>query len=281
MKSLMRNKIFILFFVSISTIQCQIESENGYDLGVLEPWLDKSIPYLEEIRLEIESQNPVSTTQKIIAVRKYVRESFVYAESGDEWFDEYAHNPVKVIETIYMWHQDPLNNPQAHLQCGPSSCAMASILYYMDLESRLVGILTDDFDYVASHACLEVFNQETNKWELHDAQYDIHFLDSIDRHLLYAPDLVFGNINSVIPTNNILEGWENVNQYGPAEKLRDHYYEILAYDITSKRCVVYIHVDRILLDKTFPENDEMNIVEFLNYAYLYPSIYYLSDGDIF
>ncbi len=280
-----KNKILILI-ITILVICCQV-SENEFktsdenNLWSYEIWLDKSIPYLREICHEIELQNPLSTTQKIIAARKYVRESYIFVEPGDEWFDNYAYNPAKVMETIYSWHQNPLTNAPARLQCQPASFAMASILYYMDLESRLAGFLTDDFDFVASHACLEVFNIETNKWELHDVQYDMHFLDSIDRHLLYAPDLVFGYMANIIPTNNILEGWENMSQYHPAEKLRDHYYEILAYRIPSTGYSVYINVDRISLDKTFPQNDEMKIVEFINYVYGYPSINYQSDGDIF
>ena len=239
-------------------------------------WKDKTIPYLPEIQEALLAQNPKNTHELIVLARKYVRAAFVM--KYDEWYHRYKYDTEKVVATIYLHHQDPEKNPPAHLDCQPCSRALASILHYLGLETRLIALLSDDYDYVASHACLEVYNPDSKTWELHDTGYDVHYVDREDGRVLSALDLLFGDLDQVVPTDDLKSGWDEKFAATPSI-LRDHYFEVVGYYYVTKRCFCLINTERIDTKKRFPKNDNANMVEFLNLVYGQPAIFGFSSGS--
>ncbi len=234
-------------------------------------WEDKSLPYLREICEDIDRRSEESGLDWIVCARKYVREAFRYADTR-------KYDTPGDLKAIYRYYNDP-EHPKARFDCQPACRALASILHYKGFRSRLIGFLTDDFDYVASHACLEVFNPKTGRWELHDVLYDLHFLDRQTGEVLAATDLVFGPMDRVVPTNGTVKGWKKAaGIYGNGIKLRDHYYEVLAYNHPTRKCFVLVNTSRVDLNKRFPGNDNQTMLEFINRVYVQPPILGLPDG---
>ena len=207
----------------------------------------------------------------IVAARKYVREAMIC--QCDEWCARNSGKMSAILPTLYRRHHQPATERPASLDCQPSCQAMGCILNSMEYQCRLVAFLTDDFDEVCSHACLEVYNPDTGDWELHDPLYDIHFIDKRTKKVLAAAAVAFGDFERVVPTNRAHVGWENVGQYGDAAFLRDHYYEMVAYNHASSNCLVVIDGDRASLARKFPKNSNKSLQEFLDGVYHHPAIF--------
>ena len=210
-----------------------------------ESWLNRTIPALDDIVADLRGQKPKNSHEMIVAARKYVREAMIC--QCDEWCARNSGKMSAILPTLYRRHHQPATERPASLDCQPSCQAMGCIFNSMEYQCRLVAFLTDDFDEVCSHACLEVYNPDTGDWELHDPLYDIHFIDKRTKKVLAAAAVAFGDFERVVPTNGRNVGWENVGQYGDAAFLRDHYYEMVAYNHASSNCLVVIDGDRASL----------------------------------
>lgn len=240
------------------------------------PWENKAVPYLSEVAEDIQKRQPGDTHELILATRKYVREAFVV--KYDDWYRDHHYDLPTIMQTIYGHHRDPANNPLAHLDCQPACRTVACILHYLGLQTRLISFLSDEYDNVRSHACLEVYNPDTESWELHDVLYDLHFIEPQTGRVLTALDLVFGDLNRIVPTNGSEVGWVEASQRGDAAVLRDHYFEVLAFNHPIGKCFVLINTDRTSLTKTFPEDNHENMLEFLDRAFQSPPVLGFPDG---
>lgn len=241
-------------------------------------WLNKSFSVLKEIEQFIMDKKPTNKTELIDMARWFVRNGFIGKYDVDVWYDENKYDTELVLETLYQHHLDPSSEP-AHLDCQPSSRALASILNYFGFQTRLVALLTDDYDYVASHAMVEVLNPDSGKWELQDPQYNLFFYDSLTGQRVSAIDIVFNGTENIIPSNGRLHGWDKLMANKDTEKkpmlLKDHFFEMLAYRYVTRKCFVFINKDKISLTKRFPKNDNLNIIEFINKVYGNPPIFTL------
>ncbi len=239
-------------------------------------WLNKNFPVLKKIEQFIMDKKPTNKTELIDMTRWFVRNGFV--QKYDKWYDENKYNTGLVLETLYQHHLDPSSEP-AHLDCQPSCRALASILNYLGFQTRLVALLTDDYDFVASHALVEVLNPDSGKWELQDPLYNLFFYNSLSGERVSAIDIVFNGTEKIIPSNGHLHGWDKVmtNKFSTATPmiLKDHYFEILGYRYVTRKCFVFINKDKVSLTKRFDKNDNLNIIEFINKVYGNPPIFTL------
>lgn len=240
-------------------------------------WLNREFPVLKKIEKLILEKKPQNKTDLIDKARWFIRNGF--AEKHDKWYDEHAWHTEIALQFIYHNNINPSSEP-AHLDCGPSTRALACILNYFDFQTRIVHFLTDDFDYVAGHTLLEVLNPDTGKWELQDPLYNIYFYHIDTRQRASALDLVFSDIEKIIPSDGKLHGWDKKmhSRYSDRQPkiLKDHYFEVLLYG-ESKRFVL-INNEKISLTKRFPKNNNLTILEFIKKSYANPPVFALSPG---
>lgn len=141
------------------------------------------------------------------------------------------------------------------LLCGYRAMAMERILYYMEVESRMVSIYSDEFDDVRGHMFLEVLNSETGLWEVQDPYFDVYYIDNHGERVSTL-QLVFGDLSRITPVSTKTRGWEQTNN----TLLRDKFFESVLY-FNEQRHVVLINTDRFNITKKFFENNNMTIID--------------------
>jgi len=241
------------------------------------PWENRNIPMLAEIADDIRKQHHANVHETILAVRKYVREAS--ADHYDDWYHKYNRDLPVVMATLYQRHHDPTHSRLASLDCYPSCLAASCILNYLGLTIRHVAFYSDDYENIVSHACLEVYNPETKGWELHDVLWDLHYVDKQSGRVVDAATLVFGDLDKIVPTDGRNTGWEKGSPRRDATLLRDHYFEVLAYNSPMPRCFVLINTDRASPTKVFPKRQGLTLVQCLDQILICPTILSVQGGS--
>ncbi|MCI5166373.1 MAG: hypothetical protein D3903_09810 [Candidatus Electrothrix sp. GM3_4] len=131
-------------------------------------------------------------------------------------------------------------------------------------------IFTDNFDNCASHTFLEVFNTDTESWEIQDPDYNIYYVDERTGNSIATLNLIFGNVDFFTPISDKGKGW-GVNN---VEQLKENYFEALMYGnpLTAVNPVILINRDKYNIRKTFKGNAGMTFREFANKSYNKPIV---------
>lgn len=180
---------------------------------------DNSVEAIVTLILE---QQPRSETEFIDMVRNFVRENSFIIEGQP---DENAFNTSIVLQRLLAHYFSP-NSQLPRLNCLPQSLAMAEILAHAGIESRLVELtLKRSF---AKHVVLEVFNPETQQWEVQDALANVYYLKS-DGQLASAVELVaINSLENITPVSlNGSYGWKETDLTWIKDKSP---FVLLAYD---------------------------------------------------
>lgn len=107
---------------------------------------------------------------RISSIRNWVNANSVHLI--DDEHDSYAFHVPTVIKKLHDFNVGVCSRP--HLSCGPRAYAMKEILDAMLIESRIVDlfVIRDDGS-PNSHTLIEVFNGESQHWELHDPDFNV------------------------------------------------------------------------------------------------------------
>ncbi len=219
---------------------------------------------LKNIEEYINSQIFSSESEKLDFIRVWVYTNSIHKIDSEH--DEYAINTPKVISMLWATHQNDKNH--AHLSCGPRALAMKKILDQLEIPNRIVMVFTDDNIEINSHTFLEVFNRETNKWEIQDPDFNVTYISLGTQERVTTAQLVLGNPNSAEPVCGSQLGWEGCN----VKHLKEHFFEVLMYasDPNIGKSIIIINVDRFNAYKTFEGNGGINFYQFSNENYNEP-----------
>ena len=201
------------------------------------------------------------------AQARFARE-FVFSHSLHQLDSEHARYAWDTRAVLAMLHEHYLTrqNPP-HLSCGPRALALKAVLDAMGIESRLVHVFTGDYDEVRSHTFLEVFDEDSARWVIHDPDNDVSYVDAGTGEPVSLMRLVFGDLRSVVPVSQRGRGWE-LNEIGD---LQSHYFQAAKYDSSDGTSdLVVVNTDRFSVAKRFPANDDMTFVEFSQKNYRRP-----------
>lgn len=106
-----------------------------------------------------------------IQVRKWVNRKLFYANVPPlENYDKASWNSLYVLEKISK-------NPFAR-DCGTYSMVLAELLLSLGFRARWVCCLPMDLRYCDSHAVVQVYSNEFNKWIILDPALDCCYFDS-------------------------------------------------------------------------------------------------------
>jgi hypothetical protein len=141
------------------------------------------------------------------------------------------------------------------LLCNAQATALLTLLRELGIDSRLIFLYGDNLDKLQEHTLLEVFNPDTQYWELHDVLSNRTFEDengnraSIER-------IVFGPQDSIFvcdPAGECTSLPESDYEYR-------EYFEGFRYGHSE---TFWINPDRFNASKRFPSNDNRTLTEYL------------------
>lgn len=118
---------------------------------------------------------------RISAIRNWVNTNSVHLI--DDEHDSYAFHVPTAIKKLNEFNDGAGSRP--HLSCGPRAYAMKEILDAMGIESRIIDLFViRENGSPDSHTLIEVFNNETDRWELQDPDFNVVYVSSISRAIL-------------------------------------------------------------------------------------------------
>lgn len=178
-------------------------------------------------------------TSKIDAVRIFIYSSSLHAEpmDKDKW------KTILMLKKMITFNKNETNT-KPHLTCGPRAKCMQYILSFLNIKSYLVQIYSDNRSSFFSHTFLNVYNQDTSRFEAQDPDYNLFYVDK-SKERLQIQNLIFSDLSSVDPVFNngkkIVTGWNNSNIV-----LKEQYFEaVMMWDaFVNGSSLLIINQDR-------------------------------------
>lgn len=207
-------------------------------------------PAVTKIVKLVQEQGLNSYTDTIDFVREFVYDNSIHLI--DEEFYEYAQKRKVILEMLYDHYES--NAPLPHLACDPRAYAMIDILTGLGIRTRVVHIFSDDYPTIQGHIFLEVFNEDTHRWEVQDPDFNTYYIDKETGIRLCATQLVLGNLNHVAPIAPTREEIDSVTE----ALINGNYFEAMVIydDEESAPMLIIINTDRFLPEKNFGEKNE-------------------------
>lgn len=195
---------------------------------------------------------------------RFARE-FVYDHSIhkiDEEHTRYAWDTAQVLQRLH--DHDLTNQDPPHLSCGPRALALQAVLDALEIENRVVHTFSGDYDGIRSHTFVEVFDDRSGRWVVHDPDYDLTYVEAESGQQVSLLQMVLSGVETVLPLSRRGRGWE----LNKVDCLRDHYFQVAKYDIRADdSTVLVVNVDRFPAGKRFPANDGVTFEEFSKSRY--------------
>ena len=219
---------------------------------------------LIKIRKYLESQRFHSETERIDFIRDWVYRNSIHKIDAEH--DQYAHDTTRIL--FMLWHTYQTSKDFPHLSCGPRAYVMKAILDDLRIPNRTILIFANNYFEINGHTFLEVFDRDTQNWEVQDPDFDISYVDIHNRKRLPGARLIWGDLNSVIPVSPSKEGWE---QNHVAHLKRDYFGAMMFMNfLDGKRSVMLINLERFSADNFFKEDAVTSLYEFACKQYEYP-----------
>ena len=152
-------------------------------------------------------------------------------------------------------HSQGLSNEMPQLQCDGRSTAMLTILKELGIESRLIFLYKSDPGWISEHTVLEVFNPDTQYWQVHDLSNDIYYAAVESGIRVDAESMLFGAHDDIYGCP--IDG-------GPCSADMSatglSYFSALRYGFTYE---VWVNPDRFDLSARFLGQENQNLAEYI------------------
>jgi len=213
---------------------------------------------------EIVGHDGATPTEIIRRTMEFVHNNSVHPI--DEEHSKHAFDMRLVMNKLLLAYQSD-DSERPILSCGPRSCAMKEILKRFGIISRLVQVLSDDYEQVEGHILLEVFNPDTESWEVWDPDFRVTFVDAVSKRRLDIMEIAFGDKEKVVPQDGAIMGWEETK----TAHLKEHYFEAVVFEGGNNKMansIVIINRHEFNLGRTF--SDGLTLEEWMFKHYLHP-----------
>jgi hypothetical protein len=142
-----------------------------------------------------------------------------------------------------------------HLYCDGRATVELVLLREMGIDSRLIFLYGDNTTQVQQHTFLEVFNPDTQQWEVSDPFYNLYYIDTDSQARASIERIVFGSLDTIAACDGATGACSPRNAR-PYRK----YFEAFRYGHTD---TFYVNPDRFDLSKRFPNDGNANLAELL------------------
>ncbi len=238
----------------------QVSAKDGFQ-GMGSEW--SSVQKLQRVRRL--SPTPYPENQQSAAARLVKRHAFYSMSSLIEYARDFVstHSDSSQQAIFAPDFGDALDmmvdyeNGQGlkpRLECDGQATALLTLLKQLGIESRLIFLYSDDEDTIAEHTLLEVFNPETQHWEVHDVLYNLSFVDA-NRERVSIERLVFSPTDTV----SVCDTGGACKPLNPGYTNR-HFLEAFRYGFSD---TFWVNAERFNLAKRFPGNRGANLAEYL------------------
>ena len=194
-------------------------------LAYLFVYHDKIIPFKLDIneQLGLEKKDPVTIAlindiqpdkyegkqaELNDYVRNFIHDNSVHKE-GTDYHTTRAFNTALFIGDIYAYSKGERED-LPHMSCTPAAWAMRSILKAMDKQTRVLLVYNIVDSTLWSHTVMEVYNEDSKVWELHDPDLGVHFKDTTTNERLSFLSLKDRNEANYVPCNGDSCSWDLV-----------------------------------------------------------------------
>jgi hypothetical protein len=247
-----------LFFVGVCVFQIHAladkNSEYRNKLASFEkPETIKQeyINNLDRMRDIILKNMPTETASDIIrAVMEFVHDNSLHLV--DDEHKDYAFNDLVVSKKLLLAYQGH-KSEKPHLSCGPRSCLMRDILRRFGIDARTIQLFSDAHKDVQGHRLLEVFNPETQSWEVWDPDHSVTYVDALTKKSLNIIDCLLGDLEKIMPKDGNIEGWKETS----TERLKEeNYFGAVMFEVPARQMansVVLINREKFDINKAFSD----------------------------
>jgi hypothetical protein len=195
----------------------------------------------------VAAKTPIHITR---AVMEFVHDNSLHLV--DEEHGAYAFNELLVTNKLLLAYQGH-ENEKPHLSCGPRSCLMRDLLTRFGIGARIVQLFSDAHRDVKGHRLVEVFNPETQEWEVWDPDHRVTYVDALTRKSLDIMDILLVDLEKVVPKDGHIEGWKET---GTAWLKEDNYFGSVMFEGPGRHVansVVVINQERFDINKAFSD----------------------------
>ena len=231
------------------------------------------IPELKPICEQLGPLADLSCTEKILLIRDYVARSQILPA-----VDGFLYPSLQMGEILASVYAAMNGGPGAPLFCQASMLAMSAILACYGIRFRHTAILTTHCSpgIINSHAILEVLNEDVSRWEIHDPTYGVAYgaTDSMGKPLsamdfFLRPAAV---LRAIEGPSYFPHRFGELYETDPLTSLGKDYPEALVAHYLSDSAWGVINMSRADMSRRFPEIENRNLVEYLNYVYRQPQL---------
>jgi hypothetical protein len=243
-----------LFFVGVCLLQihrmANVNSEYRDKIAVLEEPKTRKQEYinnLDRIKELILKNGPAETTADIIrAVMEFVHDNSLHLV--DDEHSAYAYDGPLVTKKLLLAYQGQ-KNEKPHLSCGPRSCLTRDLLTRLGITSRPIQLFSTAHKDVQGHRLLEVFNPETQTWEVWDPDYRVTYVDALTKKSVDIMAILFGDLEKILPKDGNTEGWKETH----TEELKeDNYFGAALFEVPPQQIqysVIIINLEKFDIHK--------------------------------
>jgi hypothetical protein len=187
-------------------------------------------------------------TAQIDAVR-----AFIDQNSDDSAQDLFAADYRDAIAAMWAYHRGEGDAPR--LYCDGAATAMLTVLAELGIDSRLIFLYGQAEGWINQHTFLEVFNPDTQAWEVHDPVWDITFIDTDTGGRASVERLVFGSLATV-------EACKSDGTCVPASEAPEAGY-LGAFRRGYTERTVWVNPDRFDVSQRYAAFGDANLPEFI------------------
>lgn len=190
------------------------------------------------------AQNLPSDTGRIDFARHYINIYSIYGKPEPGKPDR-----SDTLEKLYLHSQG--KGPAPVIECDGLSTMMLTLLKELGIESRLIFLYANGGTGIGEHTVLEVFNPDTQHWEVQDPTNDVYFVDTTTNQRASIARLVFGSMDTIRPCDGC-----------NAEKAAKAAAHFQAYRI-GYTDTFYVNPDRFDVSQRFRDEHNHNLAEYL------------------
>lgn len=192
----------------------------------------------------------LSASETIDAVHRFIQTNSILDQQKT-----YNADYSDAIDLMFNYAQDSTQE-QPFLQCDGRSTAMLTTLLELGIESRLIFLYRPVPGYLSQHTTLEVFNPDTQRWQVHDLNWDFYYVDAETQERVSAARVLFGSRETLLGCP--MEGGDCTA--GVMEESAS-YFNALRYGYTFE---MWVNPDRFDLSIRFEGQNNKNLVEFIS-----------------
>jgi hypothetical protein len=236
-------------------------AEGGFDSMASEWTAEQNLERVRRLsiqRLPIEQMSPTarfiaeqgltSSRELFDFIRHWMYENTLLGEELLIYAPDYS-------DAAQQMYEHSLGNGELpQMYCNGISTTMLTVLWELGYESRLVFLYGEVEGWISQHTVLEIFNPDTQSWEVHDGTRDSYFIEKSSGERVAIDALVFAQLENYDACTGGACGYEaGMNHLIPR-------LGAFRYGYSSE---VWVNPDRLNMSRRIEAFDNANFAEFI------------------